>query len=140
MEISQDVIIDTILNAAGYLAAGGLSIAVFSLFGRRKPLLSSADGRRIADDENVHVRSGEHRKETRPLEYVQFDRTGKNPESVGNGTTRSSVRTPTDARRNRAEVIGLARKMIDAGATSDRVKSVLPISDAELALLSCDRN
>ncbi len=140
MEISQDVIIDTILNAIGYLAAGGLAIAVYSTFGKRQKLLSPASDRRCIDHEDVLVRSGNHREGNRRLEFVRFDQTRTDSESAQSVVSEPAARIPADARRNRAEVIGLARKLIDAGASADRIRSVLPISEAELALLSCNRN
>jgi hypothetical protein len=128
MEISQDVMIDTALNAIGFLAAGGFMMVMFSLFrGRRKPSVVHRTDPGRPDDQTSKVESAP--REAHRIEFIKLDRDRER--------TVPTHRSASDSyHRNRIEVIRLARKMIEAGAPADKVKSVLPISDAELALLT----
>jgi hypothetical protein len=44
------------------------------------------------------------------------------------------------ARRDRADIIRIAKEMMKAGATAEKIKGVIPISEAELSLLSIGKN
>ena len=133
MEISQDVIIDTILNVAGFLATGGLVVMMYSMFRRPKKEPSWADEvNRQSSDASLNkpsdVTEGKRRIEFVRLNHGQED---PGPPPVVSSET---------YRRNRVDIIRLARKMVEAGAPAERVKAVLPISDAELALLTSHTN
>ena len=141
MDLSKEVLLDLLLNVVGYLAAGGLSLVLYSLFlGRENTVLDSTRSDLQAGDEQ-HGNTGSVSGEGRRIEFIKF---GEQQGKAGAAPS-SDVhlkRTPVMAatsRRNRIEVIGLARKMIEAGASAEKVRAVLPISEAELALLSCER-
>jgi len=69
------------------------------------------------------------------VEFIEF----ANSESVnGNEPAKPATRPPQateNYRRNRLKIIGAARQMLNAGTPENKVKSLLPISDAELSLL-----
>jgi hypothetical protein len=44
----------------------------------------------------------------------------------------------SNARRNRGEVIRLARQMLNSGTSGEKVKQLLPISEGELSVLIMD--
>lgn len=130
MEFSPEMMTDIALNAIGYLAAGALSVVIYVLFTGRG-----------------------HRRERRvaaPAEAMSTDQTRSNHES-GSGRSVQFVRlnqqpqdevTPAymERRRNRVEVIGQARRMLDEGVPASKIKQSLPISDAELALLAYEND
>ena len=63
--------------------------------------------------------------------------------SLSGGGTRSTDTAPEPSERrgrNRAEVFAVARRMLAEGASGATVKSELPISDGELALLDAKKD
>jgi hypothetical protein len=133
MEISQDVIIDTILNVAGVLAAGGLALMMYATFRRPKQDPSwTGKVNRQSPDARLN-KPNDVSEGTRRIEFVKLDHS---QDSSGSPRAVSSE----IHRRNRVEIIRLARQMVEAGAPAERVKAVLPISDAELALLTSHTN
>lgn len=140
METSQEVIIDAILNAVGYLAAGGLSIVIYSIFRGRRKVASLAGGSGSETHDDVPDRIASLPEEARRVEFIKFDKPPGDSDHANNVFTGHAGAMTAASRRNRVEVIRLARKMIEAGASADNVRSVLPISEAELALLSYDTN
>jgi uncharacterized protein (DUF58 family) len=140
MELSQDLMIDVALNAAGYIAAAGLALTVFSLF-RRK---NSATAAAVTSPIEAAVVAGD-----RPAPFV-VKTPGSGPKmeflklsgDASTGADEPEPKTevkPDDGRRDRSEIIRVAREMLKAGATTDKITSILPISQAEVALLSAGR-
>ncbi|MFQ6007546.1 MAG: hypothetical protein ACE5K8_01205 [Candidatus Zixiibacteriota bacterium] len=129
MIISQDVIIDTILNVAGFLAAGGLALMMSSIFRRssKEPSWAGGVNRQSSGAQlNKPINVPERMQR---IEFVKLDHSQDRSAS-------SRAVTSDIPHRNRVEIIRLARQMVEAGAHAERVKAVLPISDAELALLT----
>ena len=139
MELSNDLVIELALNVIGYLAAGGLTLVLYSLIQRRQGVVPRSDsgesGVVSAGGRNVDGSCGP----THGMEIIMFD--DRTPASAEPNRPDQAItspgRQPAGARRDRAEVMRLARKMIQAGASVQRVRSVLPLSEAELALLAC---
>ncbi len=170
IEISKALLLQVGLNAAGYLAAGGLSLVLFSSIIKRhlKKMLPEvvAQSAEIVSINNEHTRSvppmSESTKEMQPTAlasepvagFVSFDSVGgnriaaspmvvNNRESVENAVTQYRETENSVAgsgangsyTRNRADVIRLAKEMLTAGQSSERVRGELPISDSELRLV-----
>ena len=142
MDLSKEVLMDLFLNAAGYLAAGGLSLALYTLFrGRKKAALDSPrPDLRTADQSRVEA--GNVAAERRRIEFIKFGEQPYKADTMGEGDAHSerAPTMPAASRRNRIEVMGLARKMINAGASAEKIRAILPISEAEFALLSSQKN
>lgn len=127
MEISSGFIMDMTLEAIGYLAAGAFSIVVYSMFNRRRTTTATeAEGR-----ERIEAALAPERR----IQFVKFGQETGRSAGAGNMSGREPV-SPGVSRQSRADIIRIARGMIKAGATSDKIKKVLPISEAELALMS----
>jgi hypothetical protein len=73
----------------------------------------------------------------RRAEYVDL-RNVKAPDNRPQSTGRSAVDTQT-RQRNRAEVMRLAREMLQSGTPRNNVRNLLPISEGELAMLENQR-
>ena len=142
MDLSNEVLMDLFLNAAGYLAAGGLSLTLYALFrGRRKAALDSPrSDLRMADQR--HGEAGNVTGERRRIEFIKFGEQAFKADAAGTGDVQSkrAPAMPAASRRDRIEVMGLARKMINAGASAEKIRAILPISEAELALMSSQKN
>jgi hypothetical protein len=127
MEISSGFIMDLVLETIGYLAVGAFSIVVYSMFNRRRITTDTeAEGRELIETA------------TAPERRIQFVKFGQKAGRLA-GMRDSSRREPDSLganRRSRAEIIRIAREMMKAGATSDKIKKVLPVSEAELALMN----
>lgn len=120
MGISQAQLIDIALNVAGALAGGAFWLVVVSILRHRRqpaaaPQTSVAPAPRASADRPTEGR--------RKVEFVSLKEAEDNP-AAGS------------YQRNRAEVIRLAREMLNAGSSAQRVQELLPISDGELAMLT----
>ncbi len=127
MDISSGFIMDMALETAGYLAAGAFSIVVYSMFGRRRASVAAE----VGDREVVKtVRTPDRR-----IQFVKFGQ--EDDRSTGTrAASHKEFDSPIARRQSRADIIRIAREMIKAGATGDKIKRVLPVSEAELALLN----
>lgn len=135
MDISQDMIIDVALNAAGYLTAALLSIVIYSIFFRRDrrqseslaPSAPQVQTPATRDFSPVPAGSGEF------IELgganVQFDSRSESKSVV------PSQEISKTGRRDRSRIVEIATKMLKAGAGVEKIKNLLPISEAELSLL-----
>jgi len=142
MDLSKEVLMDLFLNAVGYLAAGGLSLALYALFcGRKKAALDSPRPDLSTADQRCG-KAGNVAGERRRIEFIKFGEQPYKADAAGTGDVHSkrAPAMPAASLRNRIEVIGLARKMINAGASAEKIRAILPISEAELALLSSQKN
>ena len=137
MEFSQDMLIDVTLNAAGYLIAALLGITIYSIFRRREKVPSTASGQVPTSSQAPAQTEISKEHLSRPnssaseAHYIQFG---------GTKREQSSVNTSSEnKRRDRSEILRIAQQMLTAGATSDKIKQVLPISEAEVTLLQLSR-
>lgn len=144
MDISQALLIDTGLNMAGYLLAALLTVLLYSMITNRKKkaitenkeILPNAEGK-FTETENVS------NTESDELEYVQLGslKADPNRDTAISAYSNDAVRGyRSSARRDRSEIIRVASQMLKAGASQDIIKSVLPVSDEELALLAYSKN
>jgi hypothetical protein len=137
MTISRDLIIDIVLNVSGYVAAGALWLVLRSLFRRsRKHSSTEPTTKKAPADAKAEAPRGEGSSEKRRLEFVDltgFDSTSGRISRAAEAAERQDAR---NFRRNRAEVMRMAREMLNAGSPRDRIRQTLPISEGELAMLT----
>ena len=127
MDFSSQLTWDVILEIAGFLAAAGLGSVVHAWRADRR--VAAGLGPAAVLPESDQQRASE------PPRRMQFIRFGESSREQ----TAAAVTTPQTVNRrpDRTEIVRLAREMIKAGATRDRIQRVLPISETELVLLGC---
>ncbi len=144
MDISQALLIDTGLNMAGYILAALLTVRLYSMITNRKKkattenkeILPNAEGMFTETENVLNIESDK-------LEYVQLGKLNAAPNrntaisAYGNDAVRDER---SSTRRDRSEIIRVASQMLKAGASQEIIKSVLPVSDEELALLAYGKN
>ncbi|MEW6050498.1 MAG: hypothetical protein AB1644_05485 [Candidatus Zixiibacteriota bacterium] len=118
MGISNNQLIDIALNVAGSLAAGGLWLVIFSALRKRRDTESVP---RPAVNSSRPITTPP-KGDQRQAEFVNLRHS-------------PDASKPSAFTRNRAEVIRIAREMLESGSTADKVKELLPISEGELAML-----
>jgi hypothetical protein len=130
MDVWNGQIMDVGLTITGYLAAAGLGMLLHSVVvGRR---------RRVAVVAPAEGRPGETDRRTTADLSPQVQFIDLRTQRSGNASVSASTAlasTGRDGRRDRVEIIRMARQMLNAGTSADRVRRALPISEAELSLL-----
>lgn len=132
MDVLNDRIVEIALNALGYLVAGGLGMLLYST---RRPRRSRSVAVAEAVRESEAAASAASASEpSESFEFVDL-RTGP-PKKASNpdSPTITAAGAPS-ARRDRREIIRLAREMLNAGTSGAQVRRRLPIAENELALL-----
>lgn len=135
MDLSSEFYVDMILTLVGYLAAVGLGAIVYSTLSRRRTRDATAERpRTIQRPLAASPASGAPSPQflnlsSRPAESSRSDRSAAKTTGVRG-----------DDHRDRVDVIRLAREMLKAGADHKRIQQVLPVSEAELALLNLRNN
>lgn len=126
---------DLFLNMIGYLAAGALVWAVY-------PMVASRMKRHTAAPTRPEIQPSPPLPVQQPAVAPQFMRLHEATPQAETFTVadekpveRSSVLRPSE-RRDRVDIIRIAREMLRAGADNRRIQQVLPVSEAELALLT----
>ena len=136
MTISQDILIDTALNVAGYVAAGALWLVLSSLF-QRSPRRAVDSPRQTSsrqpETEAARQDSSAGRRKPEFVDLKGFDSSAGQISRAADSALREES---GNFRRNRTEVMRMAREMLEAGSSRDRVRQTLPISEGELALLT----
>lgn len=135
MDISPQFLTDFLLNFIGYLAAGALAVVVYLFVSRKKaaaPTTSTPVGK--DHSENDHNAASAH-QQRRKIEFVSF------AEEPVSSPVADDVQDPQSGddilrRRDRSDVIRVARAMLNAGASTEKIRNLLPVSEAELSLLS----
>jgi len=124
MELSNDQLINIGLNIVGFLAAGGLMMLIAGAFRSRKTAsLAVADTNGAASNTMTNKTT------------VQSNKMQKAPTFVPLTESNQGQPVDNDRRRNRARILELAQQMINDGQSDDRIVDLLPISQAELAVL-----
>ncbi len=130
MELTSDVMFNLALNAIGYLAAGAFGVVVASIIKMRRQAAPS----RAEDGESTRPAMAGAASDRGRVQFIDLG--GR----AGERTEAAAVDASTDAhpkaRRDRAEVLRMARQMLKAGAGPERVMQVLPVSETELGLLT----
>lgn len=135
MEFSQQLLIDWALTAGGYIAAGALAIVIYSMF------TDKAKGRSAVHQTvpRFDLATDAPARPARPTITLT-----RGPEDVSAApkeellpltTPNRNLLAQEGYRRNRTGAIRVARELVRAGASSEQIKAVLPISEAELTML-----
>jgi len=132
MDVLNEQIIDLGLNVIGFLAAAGLGMLLHSgvVQHRRRAATTSEPGLKAADASDATAR-----QVVPSVQFVDLRRRSEEaikPEPGNQGPARAAT---GDGRRDRVEIIRLARQMLSAGAPGETVRRTLPISEGELAFL-----
>ncbi len=135
MDISSGYYVDLLLNLIGYLAAGALVWTVY-------PIVAPRLRRRSITLVRPEVPPNRPVSVEQPAAAPQFMRL-QDPTPTAQTFTAddekpteiSSVMRPSE-RRDRVDIIRIAREMLKAGADNKRIQQVLPVSEAELALMT----
>lgn len=131
MELSQEILIETGLNALGYIIMSILSIMIYSMFKGKNKSVALNKSKSVIDESNACEK--EILKNENVSDVANFI-------SFGASRTTSKANTETvktnSSRRDRPQIIKIAKDMIKAGATEKNIMSVLPISEAELSILN----
>ena len=133
MEVPYDQLIDIGLNVLGYVVAATLGMVIHSAFRRQRPAAAVPTPEPQQMPQPAVATAGPA-EGTRRLNYVDLRRTDA-VEPNGDLAGAVSRTAGTGTRRDRAEIIRLAREMIRARTPQETIKRTLPISDGELALL-----
>lgn len=146
MDISQGMIIDFALNLLGYLAAVLLTLVLYTMVNSRKKKEVSENKQVLPNAEGNSIVKNNFSLETSNLGFVQFA-SGDKIEKTNVNQVKNVVSPVIDdrdairaRRRDRSETIRVASQMLKAGASQEVIKSMLPVSDEELALLAFARN
>lgn len=133
MEISQTVLIDVVLNMVGYLTAAALSVLIFNSFrGRRTAKHVEVPQENVSREDTIAMETAQEiaiSPSARGVEFVNL---------LDNGNQSPKTNSTEPQRRDLRKVFRLAREMVINGSSIEEIKKVLPISDAELALVSTD--
>lgn len=135
MDVSSGFYTDLLLNLVSYLATGALVWTVY-------PVVAPKLNRLRAASADPEVQASQPILVTQPEVAPQFLRLQNPPAEAETFAAedikpsgRSSVIRPSE-RRDRVDIIRIAREMLKAGADNRRIQQVLPVSEAELALLT----
>jgi hypothetical protein len=133
MGISHEILTDAALNVVGYLIAGVLLTLLYSSLTNRSTKKTAATAASLVQGAGeTPVQNG-----TRRVEFVDL-RSVPTEDSRQVSPIRSAAESQ-NRQRNRAEVMRLAREMLQSGTPRDNVRSLLPISEGEMALLEKQR-
>jgi len=135
MDISSDFYADMLLTLVGYLAAVGLGAVVYSMRAHGRRQSAAADQPHAIHENNAVAQSA-------PSPSPQFLRLGSASTSVRRHDAAAAKADTTRSAdyRDRLDIIRIAREMLKAGADHKRIQQVLPVSEAELALLNLRNN
>ena len=118
MDVWNNQLIDIGLNTLGYLIAGALGALIYSSMTARRTAPAKAETR-----PEVAPVASQPAAVVADSRFVDLRNEKKND-------------TPArPARRDKGEIMRLARKMIQAGADPETIKRTLPVTDGELNLL-----
>lgn len=131
--LSAGTLVDVALNVVGFLAAGGFFLVISSMIrDRRKRKSTTAVTEQPLPNANAPEPAVDGKTS---LSFVSLasERRGQTTETEKSAPVETAAES---MRRNRAEVIEMARKMIAARESREAIAGKLPISEAELSMLS----
>lgn len=161
LDLTPEILMDVALNAVGYLLAGALSVVVYSLFGRQSKQTEAEPAE--VSSQSIPTVPVIRPTEDSAMEFVRFVRNEVEPEPVEQtlmipekeelepfskiapiqtleDEDEVEMPSPERFRKNRATVIRLARQMVADGRPDKDIKDLLPISEAELAMMQVANN
>ncbi len=131
MDLSTNMLIEIGLDVIGYIAAGGFWMLVYSAIQKKRQPAPSEAGPSMHPPVTPSLAPATTGGARSHLEFIPL-KTMPNEDQTDRRTDRGRG-------HERAVIIKMARSMLQAGSSAAQVRSVLPISDAELALLHYDR-
>ncbi len=140
MELSQEMIIDIAMNAAGYVIVSILAVIIYTIFQKKDTetigastsaalIVKRAPAKNIRNERPVNEK----------IEFINFLTDSNSTEDKADLVQDEEIPIKIEnntARRDRSDIIRIAKEMLKAGADNDRIMGVLPISMAELSLLT----
>ncbi len=137
MDVYLDQIVSVGLNALGFLAAGLLWTVLFSR--RRVPTVRAMPDpdRAVPSEEADNAPTSSRRRTEKRVEFLDLGAAHTSSPTDEAATTKTAVGS---ARRNRAEVLALAREMLRDGRSHEQIRQSLPIAEGELSLLNQTSN
>jgi len=127
METLADNWLSIGMDVVGYLAAGAFAVVVSSMFGARSraasPAIAPADNPKPVERNPVRTA------------YVPLGKQASTAAASSDETVVSST-----GKQDRREILKVARKLVQTGVSPERIQSLLPVSEAELALMSIGKN
>lgn len=130
MDVLNDRIIDVGLNVIGFIAAGLFWMVVYAAITRSRKARAVAGN--VAQASLPDPAAAEKQK----AEFINLDSMPVRSDSVNTVPSPSGSANRAGTRRDRLEIIRIAREMIKNGASDEKIRNALPISKGELALLS----
>ncbi len=135
--MTSDFAIDMAVNVVGYLIAGTIGVMIYRLFRRDKGTAGQNTASVALEPTLAAAQPRAHQVTPSRVQFVRF---GERKEASREAEPVMTVTEGGVSRRNRSEIIRVARSMIKAGATYESIRKVLPISEAELSLLSSNNS
>ena len=135
MELSQEFLIEMAINAGGYVLAGIISILFYAMLQKKKPIVAVNEILENTIPNNQADDTVEDEVERR-VEFIAFSNEKNNNNIARQPRELNQNKEQNNGRMNRKDAINLAKKMLLAGATHEKIKKVLPVSESELALLT----
>ncbi len=145
MDISSGFFTDMLLTLIGYAAVGAFTWTIYPIAApllkrfARKNAAHKAPSKPVAPEPTPAPAMTQEssaqfvRLQTMRSEVPAVD-------VIDDRAVRTRTVLPKSERRDRVDIIRIAREMLKAGADSERIKQVLPVSEAELALLTMQNN
>lgn len=136
MDVISDRFIDIGLNVLGYLIAGGLGMLLHTVIQQRRQR-STVVRKAMTIAEGPELKPAVTSNSDKSVEFVSFRaETPVETMVATEATTPPDTASPNNSPyRNRREIIRMAREMLEAGTTGEKIRNTLPISQSELALL-----
>lgn len=136
MEVTQEQIIGMILNVLGYVVAGALWMVIYSFFrGRKRTETKAVETIAAAAREVPRVETAPVRTHAK-IEFVNFKGEDVTSTPLERTVVLADEPWPDSNRRNRSEIIRLARQMLLNNTSDEKIKQALPITDGELAMIN----
>lgn len=132
MDVPKEILLDAAINAVGYLAAGAGTILIYSMFTKKNKSKSAPAPEQQAPTETTIAAVAVEQ----PRDTGQFVPLSRLSVDAAETTVSSSQQKLENGQRDRQAIMRIAREMLKAGATVERIRTVLPISAAEIALLA----
>jgi len=135
MDVLYDQLVSVTLNVLGFAAAGMLWVVLFAQRGRTHRATKAVNVP-AAPRENTVMRPAPT-SSPRPerVQFLDLSAAAKPTERPDPIPPKQSSGAP-GGRRNRAEVLALARRMLQEGRSGEQIRRTLPIAEGELSLLN----
>lgn len=127
MDVLNDRIIDVGLNVIGFIAAGLFWMIVYTTITKFRKARTAS---------NIDIPIPQPVPAAADMQKPEFISFNSMPVRTDSVKTAPSTASRSGTRRNRLEIIRVAREMIENGASDENIRNALPISTGELALLS----